>query len=143
MKSGIVLVSNAGGGGAANAAGGWTPISLTNGDASPITIGQVCYLSASDTARKAQSDGTEAEARCVAICIDASIAPAAAGRFVFGGRLAAAGAGHTFAEVGYLSATLGAIAAVPNLTLGQYNTILGYWLNATDFQFSPQLPILN
>ncbi len=140
---GIALVSAGGSGGTPVGPGEWSPVSYTNGDAGAITKGQVCYLSASNTMRKAQSDGTEAEATCVGICIDATIASGAVGRFVFGGRVANAGVGHTFAQVGYLSATLGAIANAPNLTVGQFNTILGYWLNATDFQFSPQIPIAN
>lgn len=122
--------------------GGWSPVQLTNGDGTAITLGQVCYLSANDTARKAQSDGTEAEATCVCICIDTSIAAAAVGRFVFGGIVTGL-VGGTVGTLGYLSATAGAIANAPNLTAGQYNVLLGIWQSATKFQFNPQLPILN
>lgn len=122
--------------------GGWSPVSLTNGDGTAITLGQVCYLSANDTARKAQSDGTEAEATAVCICIDASIAAAGTGRFVFGGIVVGL-SGGSVGDLGYLSATPGGIAAVPNLNLGQYNVLLGIWQSTTKFQFNPQLPILN
>ena len=122
--------------------GGWSPVLLTNGDGTAITIGQVCYLSANDTARKAQSDGTEDEATAICICIDASIAAAGTGRFVFGGIVTGL-AGGTAGDLGYLGTTPGAIVAAPNLTAGQYNVLLGIWQSATKFQFNPQLPILN
>lgn len=143
VELGIFLVQAGSGSSAPLPPGQWSPVSLTNGDAGAITKGQVCYLSADDTARKGQSDNTEAEATVIAMCLATTIAPAAAGDFVLGGLVAGAGTGHTFGEVGYLSATPGAIAAVPNLTVGQYNVVLGFWINATDFQFSPQIPILN
>lgn len=122
--------------------GGWSPVSLTNGDVAAITLGQVCYVSGNDTARKAQSDGTEDEATAICICVDASIAAAAVGRFVFGGVVPGL-SGGVAGDLGYLSATLGAIAAAPNLTAGQYNVLLGIWQSTTKFQFNPQLPILN
>lgn len=122
--------------------GGWSPVTLTNGDAGAITLGQVCYLSANDTARKAFSNGTEAQATAICMCIDASIAAAGTGRFVFGGIVTGL-AGGTVNTLGYLSTTAGAIANTPNLTAGQYNVLLGIWQSATKFQFNPQLPILN
>ncbi len=140
---GIFLVTGAAGGNVPLFPGGWTPYPLTNGDASPITKGQVCYMSAADTARIAQSDGTEAQATAVCICIDDSVAPGDVGKFVFGGAVPDIAAGKTPITPGYLSATSGVIATAPNLAGGQYNVILGYWLNATDFQFNPQIPILN
>lgn len=122
--------------------GAWSPVTLTNGEAVPITLGQVCYISADDTARLAQSDGTEAQASAVIICIDASIAAGATGRFVWGGNVDGLSGGVAGA-LGYLSATLGAIAAAPNLTAGQYNVLLGMWQSSTKFNFNPQIPILN
>lgn len=122
--------------------GGWSTVQLINGDVDVITVGQVCYLSANDTARKAQSDGTEAEATCVCMCVDPSIAAGAAGRFVFGG-LVIGLSGGTVGTLGYLSATAGGISATPNLTAGQYNVLLGIWQSASKFQFNPQIPILN
>lgn len=122
--------------------GGWSPVPLTNGEAIAVTLGQPCYLSANDTARLAQSDGTEAEATCVCICIDVSVAAGAVGRFVFGGIVPGL-SGGTVGTLGYLSATAGVIAAVPNLTAGQYNVLLGIWQSTTKFQFNPQIPILN
>ncbi len=123
--------------------GGWSPVTLTNGDGTAITKGQLCYISANNTAKKGQSDGTEAEATVVCMCIETSIAAGATGQFVFGGIVQNAGAGHTFAATGYLSGTPGAISNTPNLTAGQFNVLVGLWVNATDFQFSPQIPILN
>jgi len=122
--------------------GGWSPVSLTNGDAGPITLGQPCYLFGNDIAGKAESDLTEARATAVCICIDASIAAGAVGRFVFGGIVTGL-SGGTVGTLGYLSATAGVIAAVPNLTSGQFNVLLGIWQSASKFQFNPQLPILN
>lgn len=122
--------------------GSWSPVTLTNGDGDAITLGQVCYISANDTARKSQSDGTEDEASARVICVALSIAAAGSGLFVWGG-LVAGLAGGIAGDLGYLGTTLGAIAAVPNLTAGQYNTLLGEWQSATKFQFFPQFPILN
>ncbi len=118
-------------------------MSLTNGDVGAITIGQVCYLSAADTARKAFANGTEAQATVMAMCIDVTIAAGAVGRFVFGGVVEGAGAAQTFATIGYLSNTPGVLSLTPNLTAGQYLGILGFWLNATSFSFAPTSPILN
>lgn len=115
---------------------------LTNGEAVAITKGQVCYLSTNDTAKKAFDNGTLAQASAICICIDASIASGATGRFVFGGRVPGL-AGGTVNTLGYLSTVAGAIAAVPDLTAGRYNVLLGLWISATEFQFNPQLPILN
>lgn len=122
--------------------GGWSPVKLTNGDGTAITLGQPCYLSANDTARKAESDSSEAAATAVCICLDASIAAGAIGQFAFGGTVPGL-SGGTVGTLGYLSATVGVIAAVPNLTSGQFNVLLGIWQSATKFQFNPQLPILN
>jgi hypothetical protein len=122
--------------------GSWSPVTLTNGDGTAITLGQVCYVSANDTARKAQCDGTEDEATGVVICVATSIAAAGTGLFVWGGIVAGL-SGGVAGDLGYLSATLGAISAVPILTAGQYNVLLGMWQSATKFSFSPQLPILN
>ena len=122
--------------------GSWSPVTLTNGDGTAITLGQVCYISANDTARKAQSDGTEDEATAVVVCIAATIAAGSSGLFVWGGIVNGLSGGIA-GDLGYLSATLGAISATPNLTSGQYNVLLGMWQSASKFQFNPQLPILN
>lgn len=122
--------------------GAWSPRRLTNGEATPMTLGQVCYLSANDTVRLADANGTEAQATAVCICVE-TVAAGAIGRFVFGGAVDGAGAGKAFGQVAYLSTIAGAISATPDLTSGEFNVILGYWLNATDLQFAPQLPILN
>lgn len=122
--------------------GGLTPVTFTNGEATPITLGQVCYLSANDTARLALSNGTLAQASVTCICIDASIAAAGTGRFVFGGRVPGL-AGGTVNTPGYLGTTAGAIAASFDSTVGHYNVWLGLWISTTEFLFNPQLPILN
>lgn len=122
--------------------GSWSPVTLTNGDGDAITLGQVCYISGNDTARKAQSDGTEDEASARVICIATTIAAAATGLFVWGGIVNGL-AGGVAGDLGYLGTTPGEIVAAPNLTVGQYNTLLGEWQSATKFQFFPQFPILN
>lgn len=122
--------------------GGWSPVTLTNGEAGAVTLGQVCYLSAADTARLSFDNGTLAQAQAVCMCIDTTIAGGATGRFVFGGRVAGL-AGGAFNTLGYLSTVAGAIAAVPDLVAGRYNVLLGLWTSATAFEFNPQLPILN
>ena len=124
-------------------AGGWSPLSLTNSEAAPITVGQVCYAFGNNLVKLAQSDGSAAEAEALYLVIDTSIAAAAVGRVVAGGVVRGAGAAMSYGALGFLAATAGGISATPNLTAGQYNVLLGHWINATDFQFNPQLPILN
>ncbi len=140
---GIFLAAPGSGGSSPLGPGAWSPVALTNGDAGAITLGQIVYLSANDTARKAFSNGTEAQATAVAMCIDATIAPAASGRFVFGGVVLLAGAGKTYATLGYLGTTPGVLAAAPDLTAGHYLGISGFWMNATDFSFASSIPVLN
>lgn len=141
---GIFLVSGgSSGGGGSTTPGGWSSVLLTNSEAVPITLGQVCYLFANSAVKLALSNGTAAQATAMAMCIDASVAAGVSGRFVFGGVVASAGAGKTFGTLGYLSTTAGAISTTPNLVSGQYNVILGAWINATDFEFAPQLPFQN
>lgn len=122
--------------------GGWSPVSLQNVNGGAITYGQQCYVFGNGTVKLAQSNGTEAEATCTCICIDTTIANNATGRFVFGGRVPGLSGGVANA-LAYLSTTPGARQAAPNLTAGQYNVLLGIWLNTTTLQFNPQLPILN
>lgn len=122
--------------------GGWTPRPMTNNTGVTIPAFSVCYIVGNNLIALAQSDGTEAEAYARCITLE-DIANGATGDCVMGGAVDGAGAGKTFGQLGYLSTTPGAIANAPNLTAGQYMVILGWWLNATDFQFSPQIPILN
>lgn len=131
-----------GGGGSSIGPGAWSTVTLTNGDGAAITLGQVCYISGNDTARKAQSDGTEDEATAVVICVAASIGAGLTGLFAWGGIVEGL-SGGVAGDLGYLSTTFGAISATPNLTAGQYNTLLGMWQSASKFSFFPQLPILN
>ena len=98
---------------------------------------------ANNAVKLALSNGTAAQATAVCMCLAASVAAGATGKFVFGGIVAGAGAGKTFGTLGYLSTTAGAISTTPNLVSGQYNVILGAWINATDFEFAPQLPFQN
>lgn len=132
------------GGVPSTAAGGWSPVTLTNGEgAASFVYGELAYISANNTVMKAQSDGTLAEATCVAICVNATaIAAGATGKFVFGGRVPGLAVGAA-GGLAYLSATPGAIATVPNLTAGQYNVLLGVFIAANVLEFNPQLPILN
>lgn len=139
---GIYLVQGGGSSSSALAPGAWSPALLTNGEAVPITLGQIIYLSANDTARLAFSNGSQTQATAVGIVVDASIAAGVAGKVAFGGRVSGLSGGVVNA-LGYLGHTAGAIAAAPDLTPNEYNTLLGYWLSATEFQFQPMLPILN
>lgn len=134
--------AGAGSGGSSLAPGAWSSVTLTNGDGTAITLGQLCYLSANDTARKGQADGTEDEATIVCVCVATSISAGASGLFVFGGIVTGL-SGGVAGDPAYLSATAGAISATPVLTAGQYNVLIGIWQSTTKLQFNPQLPILN
>ncbi len=136
------LPAGGGGGSSALAPGAWSPVTLTNGDGDAITLGQVCYLSANDTARKGQADGTFDEANIACICLDASIAAGVTGSFAFGGIVTGL-AGLVAGDFMYLSATLGTMQVAPILTIGQYSVLLGRCQSASKFQFNPQIPILN
>ena len=129
-------------GGAGLWPGGWSPMSLTNGDGTAITYGQVCYISAADTARKGQANSTQAIATVRCMCIDTTVAAGVAGRFVFGGRIPVM-TGLTAATDYFLSTTLGALTVTPNITVGQYLVYVGFALSITEFQLVPSLPILN
>jgi hypothetical protein len=139
---GISLVQSGGGSVAPVTPGGWSPVSLTNDEAVPITLGQVVYLFANDAVKLAFSNGTMTQATAVGMVVDASIAAGSAGKVVFGGRVPGLSGGAVNA-LGYLGHTAGAIANTPDLTVGEYNTLLGYWLSGTEFQFAPMLPIAN
>ncbi len=130
-------------GGSSSSSGGGSALSvtLTNGEAVPLAVGDVCYLFANDTVKKAKANGTEAQATALFIAT-AVIAAGADGTFASAG-LVTGLAGGTVNTLGYLSATAGAISATPILTAGQYNVLLGIWQSATKFQFNPQIPILN
>ncbi len=140
-----VGISQIGGGGSsALTPGGFVPFNLINGEgAATIAYGDYCYISGNNTAKLAQSDGTEDEAMCTLMCVQVGgILPGASGKFVNGGVVAGLVGGTANAEI-YLSATPGAGQAAPNLTAGQYNTFLALWLSTTSLQFNPAQPILN
>lgn len=135
-------LNGAGGGvGSTIAPGGWAPIVLTNGDATGMVLGSLAYISANDTVSKAKSNGTLAQASCLYMSLD-TIVSGGTGRFVGGGIIGGL-AGGTFNTLGYLGTTAGVMAAAPDLTVGEYNVLLGLWLSATEFQFHPQFPFLN
>lgn len=141
LPSGIFLAS---GGSSSAPAGtnGATTRSFTNAEATPLAIGDVVYQFSNTSVKKAFSNGTLAQASPLGVAA-AVIAAGASGLFVLWSIVVSAGAGKTFGTLGYLSTTAGAIAAAPDLTVGNYNVLLGAWINATDFEFVPQLPILN
>lgn len=128
-------------GGGGSSGGSALSATLTNGEAVPLAVGDVCYLFGNNTVKKAKANGTEAQATALFIATGV-IAAGADGVFATRG-LVTGLAGGTVNTLAYLSATAGGISATPILTAGQYNVLLGIWQSATRLQFNPQLPILN
>ncbi len=141
---GIVLVSAGSGGGGSLPPGQWEPKALINDEAIAITLGAICYIDADDGAKLAKANGTLAQAYAVAICKSTTIAAGNQGNILFGGLVAGIGGGiGVFGVPMFLSNTPGVMTNVPNTTPGEYNVFLGYFVNADDFQFVPQFPVLD
>lgn len=139
---GLINVGASSAGGTSLPPGQVSPLVLTNGSGSPITLGMLCYVSGNDIVQPAISNGTLAQASVAYMCLDATIASAATGRFVYGGIVTGL-TGGVFNTLGYLGTTAGLISATPDLVAGHYNQISGLWLSATQFAFNPTLPIQN
>lgn len=113
---------------------------LTNGDAGNHVLGEAVYLSAADTARKAQANAA-GTARTVAFAT-ATIVNATTGVYQTSGALGGF-AGLTAGAVYYLSAaTPGAITVTAPSTLGQYVQEVGVALSTTELLINIRTPIL-
>ena len=110
-------------------------VSVTNGEASPITIGQVVYISAADTVKKARADATATQ-KAFALVQDASIAAAAIGQVQTSGVLGGMSGLVAGSEYFLDPTTAGAITTVAPTTVGQYVMKLGRALSTTEFDIN-------
>lgn len=129
------------GGGSSVGDGNSTVSSMTNGNGTMLTVGQVGYVTAAGTVSKATSL-INTEEKLIVLVSDASIANGIAGNFKTFGELTGL-SGGTAGEIGYLSQTGTITTTVPTIGAGDtYLVVLGYWLSATKFFFNPRQPIL-
>jgi hypothetical protein len=115
-------------------------LSLTNGDAGSHALGDIVYISAADTVKKAKADaGATKDAFAVAM---GAISNGASGSYQTSGVIAGL-SGLTAGAVYYLSAaTSGAMTTTPPSSAGQYVVRLGIAISTTEFELDIERPIL-
>ncbi len=115
-------------------------IALTNGDSGSHGIGDIVYISAADTARKAKSDAsgtTNAFAIATAVITNGGV-----GNYQTDGIIAGL-SGLTAGTVYYLSdATAGLLTATPPSTLGHYVVRVGIAVSTTELDINIERAIL-
>lgn len=112
----------------------------TNGDAGSHTIGQVVYISAADTVKKAQANAA-ATVQAIGLAT-ATIANGAVGAYQTAGTLAGL-SGLTAGAVYYLDpSTAGATSVTAPSTVGQYVVRIGIAVSTTEMMIDIQEPIL-
>lgn len=103
----------------------------TNGEASPITIGQAVYISGNNTVMLADND-VNAKDDPIGLVKDASIAAAASGVIFTNGQAAGVLTGATAGTKYFLSDTAGALTTTVPTGSGKNVVFMGYAKNATD-----------
>lgn len=109
----------------------------TNGEASPITLGQVVYISANDTVMLADSSNP-AKDNPVGIVGDASIAAAASGNICYDGVVVGALSGATAGDKYFLNSSGALSTSIPAFGSGENVVFMGYAKNATDIHLQIQ-----
>jgi hypothetical protein len=115
------------------------PYTVSGGVA--FAYGEIGYLLADGTVRLAQSDGTQAEADAVVMCVAAAgVADGASGLFVTGADVPGL-SGGTPGSLAYVDITAGALTTtVPTWAHGdRWIRPVGRWLTATILRFFPSL----
>lgn len=126
--------------------------SLTNGEATPITVGMCVYISAAATVKKALANAA-ATANAFGMVYDVSITNAAIGQIATFGLVNATTTawdavtgqtgGLTQGADYYMDpTTAGKITSTPPSTVGQYVVNLGTAQDTQNLQFNPQIEIL-
>ena len=114
-------------------------ITATNGDATPHAIGDVVYISAASTVKKAKADAAGTK-DAIAIAA-AAITNATSGPYQTDGIVSGL-TGLTAGAVYYLSAgTAGVMTTTAPSTVGQYVVRLGIALSATELELTIQRAI--
>ena len=136
-----------------SAAATYTSRSVTNGEgATALVIGMAVYASAADTVKRAQANA-KSTSQLAGLCLDVSIAAAAAGNIVTSGVLVASTAqwdavagttgGLTFNTRYFVDpATPGKITSTPPTTVGQCLTSVGLAISTTEMELQIQPPVL-
>lgn len=115
-------------------------IALTNGDSGAHALGDVVYISANDTGKKAKADAG-ATKNAIAFAT-AAISAAASGSYQTSGILAGL-TGLVADTVYYLSAaTAGLMTPTAPSTVGQYVVRLGIAISTTELEIQIGRPIL-
>lgn len=125
---------------------------LTNGEATPITVGMCVYISAAATVKKALANAA-ATANAFGMVYDVSITNAAIGQIATFGLVNATTTswdavtgqtgGLTQGADYYMDpTTAGKITSTPPSTVGQYVVNLGTAQDTQNLQFNPQIEIL-
>ena len=117
-------------------------LSLVNGEAGAITVGQAVYISGSDTVKKAKADAS-GTSDVTGFVVDTTIASSASGSIQTGGTLTGL-SGLTAGSRYYLSAaTAGAITTTPPSGSGQFIVPVGFAVNTTDIliEFEPSIQL--
>ncbi len=100
---------------------------------------EIGYIHTDGTVRKAQSDGTEAEAGAAVLCLSTvSVASGSTGLFLGPGNFIDGLSGGTAGALAYLSPTAGALTTtLPVSPTANFSKIIGRWLSATLLHFLP------
>lgn len=114
--------------------------SWTNGDASSHAIGDVVYVSAADTAKKAKADAS-GTAPAIAFATG-TIGNGAVGAYQTSGTLAGLSGLTAGAQYFLSQTTAGVMSVTPPSTAGQYVVSLGRAISATEFLINIKDPIL-
>lgn len=109
-----------------------------------FAFGEIGYLHTDGTVRKAQSDGTVAEAAAEVICVQATgVASGSSGTFrVSPGIITFPSAVGTAQALVYVSATAGGLTTTPPaIGSGLYSKVVGRWLSTTKLHWfsSPEV----
>jgi predicted RecA/RadA family phage recombinase len=113
---------------------------LTNGEATPITVGQVVYISAASTVKLAKADAS-GTSDVIGLVKAASISAGASGAIQIDGALAGL-TGLTSGAAHYLSAaTAGALTTTAPSAVGQFVTRVGTGISTTELEISAEAPI--
>lgn len=113
---------------------------LTNGDATSHALGDIVYISAADTGKKAKADAAGTK-DAIAIAMGA-ITNGTTGSYQTGGILTGL-TGLTANTPYYLSAaTAGLLTATPPSAVGQYVVRIGLAISTTELMINIERPIL-
>jgi hypothetical protein len=119
--------------GLVNTNNSYVSVTYTNGEASPITVGQAVYIDSNNTVKLAINNNA-AKDDPIGVVKPASIAAAGSGLIITEGLAAGALSGATAGNKYFLDSTSGAMTATVPVGSGKNVVLMGYAKNATDLQ---------